>query len=445
MTKITFPIPDLSGRSAVSRGWLQKGSIVAFWRLSYYESRKGLILMDSQNMMWAAFNLNDENDGVWYSDSLPENIELYDATEAEKLWVVNFYFNHRYIQNKDLKGQNPFVAFINAECPRLDNPTYIDDDFCRFFLRRVPQVLDRSKWAEVKQALWQAIQQSSGLQYNRYRVEFYCYLIGVLMIAESWPEGREELWKLDLFQRNWDHFSWMYGMAVGRVVGSGLHNFTAVVKHTGQNDRKHYLHLYLPIVENNTEKILSFNDDKPYRLFDAIRQMREEEAKVEQATDLDELYQIVFPKHFLLAMAEDRPAATIEELRQVVAEKDKKLLEYENRLSTSVTEFNAKYEALLRDFEALARASLRFDKLEENLKKLSRPTAEQIIADMMLTFDEDERILGELKKIKTAIRENDRPTYQTVYESGSVHDDKSTHLNINKKENEQKKLENNEQ
>ena len=401
--------------------------------------------MDSQNMMWAAFNLNDENDGVWYSDSLPENIELYDATEAEKLWVVNFYFNHRYIQNKDLKGQNPFVAFINAECPRLDNPTYIDDDFCRFFLRRVPQVLDRSKWAEVKQALWQAIQQSSGLQYNRYRVEFYCYLIGVLMIAESWPEGREELWKLDLFQRNWDHFSWMYGMAVGRVVGSGLHNFTAVVKHTGQNDRKHYLHLYLPIVENNTEKILSFNDDKPYRLFDAIRQMREEEAKVEQATDLDELYQIVFPKHFLLAMAEDRPAATIEELRQVVAEKDKKLLEYENRLSTSVTEFNAKYEALLRDFEALARASLRFDKLEENLKKLSRPTAEQIIADMMLTFDEDERILGELKKIKTAIRENDRPTYQTVYESGSVHDDKSTHLNINKKENEQKKLENNEQ
>jgi hypothetical protein len=37
------------------------------------------------------------------------------------------------------------------------------------------------------------------------------------------------------------------------------------------------------------------------------------------------------------------------------------------------------------------------------------------------------------KKIKKAVRDNDRPTIQHVYENGSVHDDKSTHVSIESK------------
>ena len=38
-----------------------------------------------------------------------------------------------------------------------------------------------------------------------------------------------------------------------------------------------------------------------------------------------------------------------------------------------------------------------------------------------------------LKKIKKAVRDNDRPTIQHVYENGAGHDDKSTHVNIESK------------
>jgi hypothetical protein len=43
--------------------------------------------------------------------------------------------------------------------------------------------------------------------------------------------------------------------------------------------------------------------------------------------------------------------------------------------------------------------------------------------------------LKALKKVKKAVRDNDRPTIQHVYENGAVHDDKSTHVNIESKNN----------
>ena len=98
-----------------------------------------------------------------------------------------------------------------------------------------------------------------------------------------------------------------------------------------------------------------------------------------------------------------------------------------------MAEYNSKYQALLSDFEELAKASVSFDALKNNLLQLSRNTAEQVIAHLLLTFDEDERILKELKKIKKAVRDNDRPTIQHIYENGAVHDDRSTHVSIESK------------
>ena len=132
-------------------------------------------------------------------------------------------------------------------------------------------------------------------------------------------------------------------------------------------------------------------------------------------------------------MADNRPAATIKGLKQEVATKDEQIKTLENKLSTSVAEYNSKYQALLSDFEELAKASVSFDALKNNLLQLSRNTAEQVIAHLLLTFDEDERILKELKKIKKAVRDNDRPTIQHIYENGAVHDDRSTHVSIESK------------
>ena len=186
----------------------------------------------------------------------------------------------------------------------------------------VPYMLDKSEWPSLKQQLWQVIQDTSGLQFNRFRTEYYCFLIGVLMIADTWRKDFTDEMKMELFKREWHQFSWIYGMAIGRVIGTALNNFTAVVNQTGQNNRKHYLHLYLPLVENNIDKICSYKVDTRYKLEAAIRKARGKEALEEKKPDLDELYHILFPKHFVLAMADSRPAATIAELKEKLAERD---------------------------------------------------------------------------------------------------------------------------
>ena len=345
--RYNLPHPNVQNRKRVYPYMLRRGSVVAFRFWDMKRPRTGIIVMDGRTMMLVAINLYDENeDGAWYMDYLPDKIELYEAEREEKLWGLKFFLESEYSERPEFEGQNPYIAFINHESPRKDD-SYDEDKFCKDFLSQVPYFLEKSKWEPLKQQLWQAIQQSGGLQFNRFRTENYCYLIGVLMIAGTWSNDSTDEIKLELFKREWNQFSWMYGMAIGRVIGTALNNFTAVVNQTGQGNRKHYLHLYLPLVENNIEKICNYKRDYKYRLEEAIRKAREKEALEEQKPDLDELYQILFPKHFVLAMADSRPAATIADLKEKLAERDQII----TKLKTDIDNVSRQYNAVLEQLK----------------------------------------------------------------------------------------------
>lgn len=326
---------------------LRRGSVVAFRYWDTNRPRTGIIVMYDRTMMLVAINLwNEDEDGAWYMDELPNEIELYEAEKEEKLWGLKFFLEYEYSERPEYEGQSPYIAFIYHESPRQDND-YDGDKFCKELLSHVPYILEKSEWEPLKQQLWQAIQKSGGLQFNRFRTENYCYLIGVLMIAETWNNDFTDEFKLELFKREWNQFSWMYGMAIGRVIGTALNNFTAVVNQAGQNKRKHYLHLYLPLVENNIEKICNFKIDNRYKLEEAIRKAREKEALEEQKPDLDVLYHILFPKHFVLAMADSRPAATIADLKEKLAERDRII----TKLQADIDDVSRKYNAVLEQLK----------------------------------------------------------------------------------------------
>lgn len=345
--RYNLPFPDVQRRNKVHPYMLHRGSVVAFRYWYMDRSQTGIIVMADQRMMLVAINLYDENeDGAWFMDLLPDNIELYEAEKEEKLWGAKFFFECEYSENQNLKGQNPYIAFIDYECPQQDD-SYAAGAFCKDFLSLVPHILDKSEWEPLKQELWRTIQQSGGLQFNRFRTEYYCYLIGVLMIAETWSKDFTDEMKLELFRKEWHQFSWMYGMAIGRVIGTALNNFTAVVNQVGQGHRKHYLHLYLPLVENNIEKICNYKIDNRYKLEEAIRKARRKEALEEQKPDLDGLYQILFPKHFVLAMADSRPAATIADLKEKLAERDRII----SKLQTDIDIVSKQYNAVLEQLK----------------------------------------------------------------------------------------------
>jgi hypothetical protein len=303
--------------------------------------------MRDNKTMLTAVNLYDKNEnGSLCKDELPDMIELFETKKEEKIWGYKFFLEHEYSECQEYKRQNPFIAFINNESPQED--CYPDKDrFCRDFLSYVPYILDQSEWEPLKQLLWQTIQQSSGLQFNRFRTEYYCFLIGALMIAETWSHDSSDDEKMDLLKSYWDQFSWMYGMAIGRVIGSAFNNFTAVINLVGQSFRKPFLHLYLPLVENNIDKICRYKSENRLKLENAIRKARGIEALVEQRFDLDELYQILFPKHFVLAMADSRPAATIADLKQKLADRDRII----TKLQADIDDVSRQYNAVLEQLK----------------------------------------------------------------------------------------------
>ena len=341
-----LPYPQICHRSMVERYELHRGSVVAFMKYDYDTHRTGIIIMDDKQIMRAAVNLYKGTGRIWYLEDLPDNIELFKANKAETLWGYQFFLEEECEQNISYKDKNPYIAFIENECQRTDCG-YGHSYFCQDLLSYVPKMVDQSEWPALKQLLWQSIQKSGGLQFDRLRTEYYCYLIGVLMIAETASDDYAYDNKIKQFKKEWYQLSWMYGMAIGRVVGTALNNFTAVVKQAGQGWRKHYLHLYLPLVENNVDKICKYSNDNRYKLEDAIRQMRIVEAREEQKPDLDELYHILFPKHFVLAMADSRPAATIADLKEKLAERDQII----KKLQTDIDDVSRKYNAVLEQLK----------------------------------------------------------------------------------------------
>ena len=90
-----------------------------------------------------------------------------------------------------------------------------------------------------------------------------------------------------------------------------------------------------------------YKRDNRYKLEEAIRKARGKEALEEQKPDLDELYHILFPKHFVLAMADSRPAATIADLKEKLAERDQII----TKLQADIDDVSRKYNAVLEQLK----------------------------------------------------------------------------------------------
>jgi len=411
--------------------------------------------------MMVAVNLYKETGRMWYSAELPDNICLYEANEAETIWGLNYFLYHEqcfyeeYLESCRECGwpidenavpqasgtQHLILDFIDKECSSREEGEWATGQLCRNMLMHAPDIIDEGEWDGLKNMVKQHVTKSCGLQFNRHRTEYYCYLLGVLMIASHDTDAYSRKHRIALFNENWNQLSWMYGIAIGRVLGTALHNFTAVIKQAGQNDRKHYLHLYLPLAERYIGKICSYGSDKRDRLQDAISKMKEVEEREEQRTDLDGLYAILFPKYITDALFASRPAGTIAELKDEMSAKDRRITELEKDIDDITGQYNKVLSQLAEavgdvdtdkiSAEELIEAFLRFQTdlalsifgsmstlLAQNATwQKYAPTIQQRILDKQREELHQERELKETMRMAAM-----KPT--AIYQSGATHEDR---------------------
>ena len=424
-----LPTPNLRYRRQKYREDLQSGDIVTYYRAGwngYNYSRNPrigvMVVCDSDSFLIAG---NWDGCGnVWTNDVISPEIELYEPNEIEKSWGLRALFKYQYVYDEDNSGIEAVKRFVEHAFPKDSSVSWPQQEYCRNMSAELPWCVNNIDWAKAKKELWGIAYKeilNTGLQFNRYRVECFCFLIGVLMIADKAKDDYECKQLLRSYRRNWGHFVWMYAMVIGRLMGTELKNFTGVVHQFDNNYRKPYLHLYMPLVESNIDKICRYNpSENRYKLEAAIKKMQKVEALEIKNTDLDELYSILFPKHFQQTMAENRPAATIADLQEKLAEKDKTIVELNNKLTASIDEFDKQREKMYADFVALANASVTFDEIETGLLRLSRPMAEDVLARMSMALVTNERFMAEYPKLLEKVQLNDRATYQISAQPGST-------------------------
>ena len=348
--KYDLPSPDIRYRNRKYPEDLHAGDVVAYskilFRNHYYT---GVMVIGDYNMFLVATNW-DCNEELWYNDIIDDSIELFAANEEETSWGTRFLFDYLYCRDDQKSGLEAILKFVDATFPKENGIGWREKEQCMNFMIELPWCVSNVDWNEAKTQLWKIAYkeiQDTGLQFNKARVELFCFLIGVLMIADSTSDNYKLKELLRTFKNKWIHFIWMYALTLGRLMGTELKNFTGVVHQLDNPVRVPYLHLYLPLIEGNVDKICMYNpSEKRYKLENAIRKMQKVEALEHKKTDLDEIYQILFPKHFRQAMADNRPAATIADLKEKLAERDQIITKLQVDIDNVSKQYNAVLEQL---------------------------------------------------------------------------------------------------
>lgn len=347
--KFNIAYSDISERSFVNPDYLSRGDVVAF---SDGECT-GLFILESRDVYFYAIRQYYGSEEVWVYDQIPCDAILYVATDEEKDFGRKYFFEHMYA-NASEDERHPVIAFIENECTAtVEYEASHQLRFCKEVLVSLPRwgYLNDDK-TFINKVWREAIKGTNeGLAFNPYRAELYCFLIAILMIRE-----RSEPWQHDYFIdklcTEWEHFVWMYSMVVGRLIGTELKTFTSMVNTLDNNKRRRYIRLYLSLIEGNVEKICRYSAvEKPYKLVEAIRKMRVTEERIEQSDHLDDLYQILFPKHFCELMSNNRPSSTIKEMKEELAKKDEQINHWKKAAEDLSAQVNQLTEGMKKKVE----------------------------------------------------------------------------------------------
>lgn len=352
--RYNLSLPDVRYRNKFYSCCLSRGEVVAF---SYYDSRMGertgIMVLESSNSFLAAVNLYEEEGRIWQSDEIPEEANLYEATPEETEWGLRYFFEQEYATQYE-EGKNLVIAFVEHECPMiLREKGWLKSKFCMSVLARLPKwgYIDSNKtfigeiWKEAVKGA------NEGVAFNAQRAELYCFLIAILMITENDDKGNRDYYIAKL-TKEWDHFAWMYAMVIGRLIGCDLKTFTSMVNTLDNKKRGPYIRLYLPLVEGNIDKICRYSTvEKRYKLENAIQKMKVTGERLEQSDHLDDLYEILFPRHFRKMMSESLPASTIKEMKEELAKKDEQIDHWKKAAEDLTEQVNQLTEGMKRCVE----------------------------------------------------------------------------------------------
>lgn len=304
-----YPIPDISTRGSLRYETPIEGEVVAYKT----DFSVGVMLLESPTWFLRATHFNSDPDYVWVNDEVPPETEFFFPSEEECIWGYDEFIEHLLHELETGEDKDPILAYLDRNLNHVFE--YHSGKIICDILARLPYHIKDIKQYESK--IWNNGLKEIGVDFNRQKAEIYCYFLSIVRIWE-YTKGREQYYRWWVYQlyENWKHFSWMYGMVLGRVVGSADKNFTALVNHLDSKNNSPYIHLYVPLLEQNIEKYPEYNNvEKKKKLLETIAKIKLTGERESQDPCLDELFSVLFPQQFLRLAHDNHPAASVAELK----------------------------------------------------------------------------------------------------------------------------------
>ena len=154
--------------------------------------------------------------------------------------------------------------------------------------------------------------------------ELYCILMGITLIERSnlTRDKKNEL--EELMHGNWQFIKYMYSVLIHYIVGMKVKNFAAVAKSVCCKSYEPYIHWFYKAFNENFDKICPEEENDRHggrsvrdQAMVYINKMEEIIKKTNPSTELDELFDILFPIVFENLFNQSRPK-TYEELEAAI-------------------------------------------------------------------------------------------------------------------------------
>lgn len=304
-----YPIPNIDFRREMVYDIPIEGEVVAYKT----DMQTGVMLLESPTWFLRATHFTPDPDYVWRDDEVPSETKFYYPDDEECIWGYDEFIEHLFNDFDLGNGHDPILAYLDRNLHNVFE--YHRGGIICGILERLPYHTDDMKQYESK--IWNNGLKEIGVDFDRRKAEVYCYFLSIVRLWQYTNGHKQNYhWWVRQLNENWKHFSWMYGMVLGRIIGSYDKNFTALVNHLDCKNRSPYIHLYVPLIEQNIEKYPEYNNvEKKKKLLAAIAKIKQTGERESQDSKLDELFSVLFPQQFLRLAHDNHPAASIAELK----------------------------------------------------------------------------------------------------------------------------------
>ena len=264
-----------------------------------------------------------------------------------------------------------------------------------------------------------------GVNFDRIRAENFNFLLAISFIIGSDFEEAKRKELAILLGDNWEKFSMVYSFFYGRNITTGHRRFNELFSYAvAVKGYENYLHLFVMAVGDKNEKVKKIVRYSPVedrkKLLAKIEKMEQMSVLMNRHTDLDELFNLLFPKTFQSFISNDNPYASIEEMQEKLRTSQETI-----RMQEKMCQYAEYLRSELDN-------AIKMENLSDILLNKCNPaTAYTIFSQLDMVLEGKNEVWDKFRKhLKDQIsaRYNQFLLTQNVYNAGAIHNDYSKTL-----------------